>query len=118
MLSQSKYTGAQFHAMSDSRIDSVYAVAFDSKDAFTASGAGVEILDRLATARSFITGALGIVRFPLYDARGAFQQVDTARDAIADNTKKVVDSLSTGMYGLIALIVFVGVVVLVVKLKK
>ena len=88
MLSPSKYTSAQFNAMSDSKIDSVYAIAFDTKDAFTASGAGLEILDRLASARSFSTGSLGIVRFPLYDARGAFQQVGSAREAIVDNTIK------------------------------
>ena len=117
MLPPAKYTALQAKDFSNNEIDRAYAGAFDARDVQTYSVLATEIISRLSNKSSFILGVFGHTEFPLYNARGHFNQVGAAQESVKDNATKVADNISFGTKGLIAVVVFVGVVVLVVKLK-
>lgn len=109
---------ADISKMSDSELDAAFAKAFDAKNTREYIPLNSEILDRLQSVGSFITGWFGAKRFPLFDARGNFQQVEAVREAVKTSAGNVAGNISFGVKGAIALIVFVGVIILVLKFKK
>ena len=60
--------------MSDASLDRAYADAFDAHLSTDSIRYAQEISARLAGVWSFVTGTVGYVRVPLYDARGRFHQ--------------------------------------------
>lgn len=104
--------------MSNSELDAAYAKAFDAKNVKEYTPLAMEILDRLQNFGAFVTGWFGVKKFPMYDARGYFKQVTVAQTAVKESAANVADNITFGFKGAIALIVFLGVVVLVWKLKK
>ena len=80
--------------LSDAELDAAYAAAFDARIYRDAQLYSVEIVDRLASIRSFVTGLFGSTRFPLFDARGQFQQVAAARDAVNIAAQNITNKLS------------------------
>ena len=110
------FTALTAKDLSDSELDKYFAASFDAKksDVYTLQA---EILDRLATVRSFITGVFGSVRFPLYDARGNFKQVDTAQTALKDNAAQVADKISWGVWRLAIPIMIVVIAVYIISRK-
>ena len=95
----SAYSSTEAKMLSDSDIDQAYAALYDNKDVVGYSVLAQEILDRLSNPWSFIRGVFGSTRFPLYDARGNFHQVEVAQSAVVDNTKKVAGSITFGFKG-------------------
>ena len=77
--------------LSDGDLDAGYAAAFDAGNAAEANVYSQEILGRLQNVTSFVMGSLGFVRFPLYNARGTFKQVDVAQSAVTQSTQKIID---------------------------
>lgn len=102
-------------ALSDNALDSAYVNAVDAQ---TRSIVSLEIIDRLSSVRSFITGTLGFTRFPKYNAGVAsFKQVDAAQVSVSDNAKNVVSGIGTNLWS-IALPIIIVVVILYVLSKK
>lgn len=94
-----------YAALSNSDLDSAYAAAFATGDSPIYTAAGDEIIQRLATPLSAFESALGIHRFPQWDAiqasgrtTASFVATDTAQQAVVDasgNVVKKVESVLT-----------------------
>ena len=74
--------------LSDSQLDAAYAAYYDAGDLTSANIYAQVILTRLQSFGSFLEGALGVTRFPLFDARqaatpGGFQQAQAAQSSIS-----------------------------------
>jgi len=76
-------TPADAAALDDASLDTAYAAAFDSNDVSTASLLENEIITRLQSVGSFLEGIVGYSRFPLYSARGHFNQTGAAQSSVA-----------------------------------
>lgn len=122
--------------LSDAELDDLYSSTFDSYQ--TSTGAAqiawatsmqlqsMDILDRLSSVTSFITGFFGSSKFPKYDAiqkthpnLKGFQQVTTAQTSVKTAAGNVVDTMTSGLkwglggtavvgVGLIALYIYVN----------
>lgn len=125
--------------LSDSALDAAWAASSAAKDYNAASFYAAEIVARLTTVGSFVSGLLGIGadRFPRYQAASGFSQVDAARSSTTDATKQVVvtvadaakagagavaDAAKTGLkaFGAGSTVVLIGAAVLlyIVHAKK
>lgn len=103
---------AEAKALRDNALDTAYANATDSQSRTILA---LEIIDRLAGVRSFISGTFGFVRFPKYNsgAGANFKQVDTAQAAVVDNSKKVVAGIGTSLWSIALPVFIIGVILLV-----
>ena len=83
--------------------------------------AEVEILKRLSDVQSFLGGLIGLTRFPQYDARGNFRQVEAARDSVSERSKKIGNDISNfgvGIYWKVVLLILLVFGVYFLAMKK
>lgn len=83
--------------LSDADLDQAYAAAWDTKQYPIAEQYGSEIISRLASPWSFVSGILGNERFPKYTQRvrnvgQSFGQVSATRESVADSAANVADA--------------------------
>lgn len=89
--------------LSDSALDAAWAASSAAKDYNAARFYADEIVARLTTVGSFVSGLFGIGadRFPRYSAASGFTQVQAAQSSTLDVTKKaaaaVADAAKTGL---------------------
>ena len=105
--------------MTDGQLDAAFGAYFNSGHVKEATPYAVEIIARLASVWSFATGALGYVRFPLYDAsKGTFKQAETAQRSVATSASNVANSVSFWGGSFMIVLALVAVAVILVKVKK
>lgn len=115
--------------MGNADLDAAYAASFDNYAALvkvpgvtrqTLVGVAedtavleMEILSRLGHFGAFFTGLFGSTKFPLYDARGRFHQVEVAQTAVKDSALNLASSTGSTLKpwligaGILALILIV-----------
>lgn len=110
---------ADMTSLSDSQLDAAYAASYDLGDGPSTAAYGVEIVDRLASGLSFLEGAFGVTRFPLYTARKGFNQVDTAQSSIVQSANNVASTVGHWTLGIgLPLLLLAGTVFYFVYVKR
>lgn len=102
--------------LSDAALDAAFAASFDKGDVFAIQYYGAEIIDRLTSVWSFVAGAFGAQRFPLYEARARFSQSGAARGSLGDSAADVSKGIAAAgmpVAGVVAVIGLIAVVVLI-----
>ena len=102
-------------SLSDAELDAFYSAARGVPRQL----ASLEIIDRLDSVWSFVSGAFGKTRFPLYEQSPfAFHQVETAQGAIATRAGDVAGSLKLWGGGLIIAVALLAIAYILFKVKK
>lgn len=105
-------SAADIAAMSDADLDTAYAAYFDVHDMVTYSQLATEIGHRLTGVFSFLEGAVGVNRFPLYDARqNYFNQAIVAQGAIVSSAANVASTVKNYALGIGVPLLVAGMIV-------
>lgn len=113
------YTPAQAQAMSSSALDSAYDTAFKSNNDGDMAILGSEIAQRLASVYGFLSGAVGVDSFPLYEADlGVQSQNTSAQSAIVTSAKNVAGKISLWGGSTLLVVGLLAAVYLVWRFKK
>lgn len=78
-------------ALNDAVLDGAYAASYDNGDFTAANYYGAEIVARLITPWSFLTGVLGAERFPKYASRTKFSQSEAAQKSVLGSAGSLAD---------------------------
>lgn len=95
-----RLNGIDATVLSNSELDAAYAAYFNAGDVKNAVPYAVEIIERQATAGSFVFNLFGQSKFPLFDAiqaaRGGFVGTDAAQTAVKQSAARVGQQVITG----------------------
>lgn len=100
--------------LSDSLLDTAFAVSYDANDTIATQFYGAEIRERIIGVRGFLEGIFSTTsRFPKFEARsGGFTQSGAARESVAAAADNVATSAGNALKiggGVIAVAVVAGV---------
>lgn len=83
--------------LSDADLDAAFAASYDLHDQVSTAYYAAEISNRLQSVWSFVSGAFGSNRFPLYAARTGFSQSQAAQSSVADSAQNVASAAGSAV---------------------
>lgn len=109
----------EFSGLSDSQLDAAYGQAVDNGQSATAARFGLEINSRQASVGSFLLGAVGVNRFPIYAAKSSSQfSTTSAQGDITKSAAAVADKVTFSAKAILITALIIGLAVVTFKVKK